>query len=326
MDNFKPNENFKYYLYFIEERMNIFWLRYYFEKQPYSSDPIFQEYKFTNVYRVLDRSSQYLLKNVIYNGKNHDIESVFWRILLYKHFNLPSTWEYLEKQLGDIKIETPLKDISEVLTDLINKGETIYSNAYMLTASFMKNEIIKKKYGISTGSKKHEAYLQIFEKAILNDDLLYKIYKAGSLKEAYDIISSVITVGPFLAYQYIQDWNYTSFVDWDENSFCAAGPGTQRGIERTFDVIGKPDYEKIVKWVHNNFQQLCEDYKCEFISLPNHMPTVSDLSNCFCETFKLLKTLVPGEKSGEKRMKNKFSENQYKINFVFPPKWGEIKI
>jgi len=60
-------EAFQRYFYFIQERMNIFWKRYKGELPPYSEDPIFQQYKITNVYRVLDRVSQYLVKHVIYH-------------------------------------------------------------------------------------------------------------------------------------------------------------------------------------------------------------------------------------------------------------------
>jgi hypothetical protein len=60
-------EAFQWYFYFIQERMNIFWKRYQRTPSPYSDDLIFQDYKFTNVYRVLDRVSQYLIKEIIYH-------------------------------------------------------------------------------------------------------------------------------------------------------------------------------------------------------------------------------------------------------------------
>lgn len=61
-----PNDaTFKYYFYFIQERMNIFW-RKYNDAGLLTKDPILQTYKFTNVYRACDRVSQYLIKNIIY--------------------------------------------------------------------------------------------------------------------------------------------------------------------------------------------------------------------------------------------------------------------
>lgn len=39
--------------------------------------PNFEKYRFTNVYRCLDRVSQYLLRQVIYNGKQYEPEDMF---------------------------------------------------------------------------------------------------------------------------------------------------------------------------------------------------------------------------------------------------------
>lgn len=66
----KRDEVYDLYWYFAYERQNIFWKKLDGKKAPWTDDPILQEYKFCNSYRVNDRVSQYLLKNVIYNEKN----------------------------------------------------------------------------------------------------------------------------------------------------------------------------------------------------------------------------------------------------------------
>ena len=61
-----PNDDvLRYYFYFINERMKIFWRRCE-GKATLTDDPILRKYKFTNVYRALDRVSQYLIRYVIY--------------------------------------------------------------------------------------------------------------------------------------------------------------------------------------------------------------------------------------------------------------------
>jgi len=330
--NFKPNGNFIYYLYWICERQDIFWKRYNLEKPPYSEDPILVENKFTNVYRILDRSSQYLVKNVIQNGKSYSKEDIVWRIILYKHFNLPSTWDYLIKELGDIDLSTSLSDIKKVLREL-NKSGTIYSNAYMLTASFMRNENTMARYGLKTGMPKYELYLRIFEEDLLEKGLIFKILNSSSFTQLFNYLKEIMAVADFIAYQFAQDLNYTDTFNLDENELCAAGPGTRRGIERCFDIEGKVDYDAIVKWVHLNFEELLYDYSkkfnmdLQFKSLPNHMPRVPDLSNCLCESDKYLrvKGTESGKSFGQTRMKNKFNPNPNKIEYIFPEKWG-IKI
>ncbi|MEO8686056.1 MAG: nucleotide kinase domain-containing protein [Devosia sp.] len=56
------------YWRFAAERQRIFFKRLNGGVYPWSEDPILNEYKFTNVYRAADRVSQYLIKNVIYDG------------------------------------------------------------------------------------------------------------------------------------------------------------------------------------------------------------------------------------------------------------------
>lgn len=46
----KPNENFPHYLYWICERMNIFWKKYNGDPQPWTADPIC---KITNLLRCI---------------------------------------------------------------------------------------------------------------------------------------------------------------------------------------------------------------------------------------------------------------------------------
>src|SRR6056297_9326 len=115
MNNFKPNENFKYYMYFISERMNIFWERYEGFEPPYTADPILRKHKFTNVYRSLDRVSQFFIKNILNEDSEYSDYDLFWRILLFKHFNKIITWEWLINDLGDIHFDTKMERIIKSL-------------------------------------------------------------------------------------------------------------------------------------------------------------------------------------------------------------------
>lgn len=327
MKNFKPNENFKYYMHFVEERMNIFWKRLEGQQQPYTDDPILREYKFTNVYRVLDRASQYLLSNVINNGKEYTKEEMFWRILIYKHFNLPSTWELLINEFGDIDSSVDLFDIADFLDKKIDEGVAIYSNAYMLTAAFLSGNKGEYCHLKENKWKKYRYYFYIFKKELIEKDKISDILNSKSFTEMFNKMSSVTSFGDFITYQYCQDLNYTDFFDFDDNEFCSAGVGTIRGIKRCFDIEGKVDYGEIVKWVHRNFEYFLDKFNSNFKPLPNHMPTVPDLSNCFCETDKYLRGLgLDKDKVKGKRIKNKFVKSNKDIDFVFPKKWNVGKL
>lgn len=333
MKSFKPNENFEYYLYFISERMNIFWSRHLGFDQPHTEDEILKKHKFTNVYRSLDRVSQFLIGDVIYDQKglenDRDTEDIFWRIILYKHFNKIETWKALEQEFGEVNLETPLKEIEKFLNELQKIGP-IYSNAYMLTASFMRNTELMAKNKLYVGQPKHSSYLQLFKNSLLDDDLkgMYKILKSQSLEELQNRLQSdILSVGKFISMQFAIDLNYSQLFNFDENDHIIAGPGAERGIERTFTISGKPDYVAIIKWVTKELPNLMEDYGFadRFNPLPNRMPTLIDCQNVFCETDKYLRGAgieTEGVEVHGKRIKQIFTPTKEKINYRFPPKWG----
>ena len=132
----KRQEVYNLYWYFACERQNIFWKKINGESAPWTEDKILQEYKFCNSYRVNDRVSQYLLKNVIYNGKKYTDEDMLFRILIFKLFNKESTWELLLNNFDDITLKTfNIKDYSIVLENAISSGIKIYNDAYISCAN-----------------------------------------------------------------------------------------------------------------------------------------------------------------------------------------------
>ncbi|MCI0525851.1 MAG: hypothetical protein L0Y56_00155, partial [Nitrospira sp.] len=94
-----PSEVYNFYWYLATERQNIFFRKLGGSGPPWTNDPILQEYKFTNAYRASDRVSQYLIRNVIYEG-DQSPEEVIFRIVLFKVFNKIETWELLRGTFG----------------------------------------------------------------------------------------------------------------------------------------------------------------------------------------------------------------------------------
>ena len=130
VDMKKRREVYDLYWYFACERQNIFIKKLNGEPAPWTKDLILQEYKFCNSYRVNDRVSQYLLKNVIYNGKSYSNEDMLFRILLFKLFNKESTWELLLNNFEDINLKNfNFNEYSSVLEKAISNGIKIYTPA-----------------------------------------------------------------------------------------------------------------------------------------------------------------------------------------------------
>lgn len=100
----KVTEVFDTYWKFAKNRQDVFFRRLHHCSFPYTDDLIIQQYKFTNVYRVTDRVSQYLINEVINKGEQSEQE-VFFRIILFKLFNKIETWEHLLKHFGEISYQ-----------------------------------------------------------------------------------------------------------------------------------------------------------------------------------------------------------------------------
>ena len=161
----KRQEVYDLYWYFACERQNIFIKKLNGEPAPWTKDPILQEYKFCNSYRVNDRVSQYLLKNVIYNGKNYSDDDMLFRILLFKLFNKESTWELLLDNFDDITLKTfDIKKYSKVLENAISNGIKIYNDAYISCAN--------KAFGYD---RKHDNHLALLNRMFNEDKIQDKI-------------------------------------------------------------------------------------------------------------------------------------------------------
>lgn len=320
-----PGENFPYYLYWMCERMNIFWKKYEGKPAPWTEDEVLRNGKFCNVYRCLDRVSQYLLSHVIYNGKKYEPEDIFFRILLFKHFNKIETWDLMEKEFGEITYEVGLENIAKFLDDCIERKIAIYGNAYIINCFFYQYP----EYKHITKLSKHRAHFRIYEDEIFQNGHLYDFLEAGSLEELFWVFRKMKIYGDFTAQQYAIDLNYSTLFDFDENDFVITGPGSIRGIERTFESARGCDYVGVIKWIHENLEELLFDFtketSMEFYPLPNRMPTLIDLQSTFCETDKYLRARgldTPGVKVKGVRMKAEYKESPKKIEYLFPPKWN----
>ncbi len=305
---------FKYYFYFVQERMNMFWNKYNCQESPWTIDEILKVHKFTNVYRAADRVSQYLIRNVIYNNESFTEEDILLRILTFKIFNKIETWEYLESKQGEIRVNNfDLATINQLLLERKNQSP-IFNNAYMMTGTHsLYNHL----------DFKHEKWLEMVKKEMIQDGKFRSILKAKSLEEVYNLLRSSSFLGDFLAYQYSIDFNYSPVLDFDENSFVKAGIGAIRGIKKCFEPLGKYSFEDAIKFTQDNFENYQQKFGfTKFENLFGRVPTLIDLQNCFCETDKYLRAKIPELQVDNKRIKQKYKETPSVLNLFFPPKWG----
>ena len=308
----KRQEIYDLYWYFAWERQNIFWKKLNGEEAPWTDDYILQQYKFCNSYRVNDRVSQYLLKNVIYNGNKYADEDMLFRIILFKLFNKEATWELLVNEFGDITLkEFNFEIYSKVLSEATLKGVKIYNDAYISCAN--------KAFGYD---RKHDNHLALLNKMFNEDKIASKIKACKTMKEAFDIIKSYPLIGNFMAYQLVTDINYSEVVDWREDEFTVAGPGSLRGIKKCFIDTGDMSNEDIIRYMYERQDEEFKRLNLDFKKIGDRPLQLIDCQNIFCELDKYCREKVPELKSNRTKIKKKYVSKKEKIEYMYPPKWG----
>ena len=312
----KRQEVYDLYWYFAYERQNIFWKKINGENAPWTNDKILQEYKFCNSYRVNDRVSQYLLKNVIYNGKKYSNEDMLFRILLFKLFNKESTWELLINNFEDVTLKTfSMEEYSKVLEEDILNGVKIYNDAYISCAN--------KAFGYD---RKHDNHLALLNKMFKEDRIQEKIIKCKTMEEAFNIIKSYPLIGNFMSYQLVTDINYSEVVDWKEDEFTVVGPGSRRGIKKCFIDKGNMTDEDIIKYMYKHQDIEFKRLNLEFKRISNRPLQLIDCQNIFCELDKYCREAIPNLKSNRTKIKKHYVPKIEKINYIYPKKWKISKL
>ena len=307
----KRQEIYDLYWYFACERQNIFLKKLNNLPAPWTDDEILRTYKFCNSYRVNDRVSQYLLKNVIYNNKKYTKETMLFRIILFKLFNKESTWELLLENFNDVTLENfNQSKYSNVLKNALNNGVKIYNDAYISCAN--------KAFGYD---RKHDNHLALLNKMFNEDKMQDRIVKCKTMEEAFNIIKSYPLIGNFMAYQLVTDINYSEVVDWKENEFTVAGPGSLRGIKKCFIDKGKMSNEDIIKYMFKHQEEEFKRLNLDFKRIGNRPLQLIDCQNIFCELDKYCRKAFPDLKSNRTKIKKHYIPKKDKIEYIYPPKW-----
>ncbi len=309
-------EVFCAYWRFATERQNIFFRR--LEKGRcfnLTEDPILSRYKFTNAYRASDRVSQYLIRHVIYRDDlPSNANEVFFRIMLFKLFNKIETWEYLENNSGPIILSRYSSiEYDQLLSDRMNAGERIYSAAYIMPSA---GSVFKKRL-------KHQNHLMLLNR-MLEDRFPEKIQHTESMAQGYNLLRSAPSIGPFLAYQFITDLNYSSLTNYSESEFVIPGPGALDGISKCFLEVDKVDPSDIIRYMYDNQEYYFESMSLDFRNLWGRPLQLIDCQNIFCEISKYSRVAYPNVDgiSGRRRIKQKFSPRGDLPMPWYPPKWG----
>lgn len=309
----KPTVVYDTYWCFAAKRQAIFHQRRLGMPAPWTDDPILQQYKFTNAFRASDRTSQFLIRKVIYEGDTAPAEICF-RILLFKVFNRIETWELLNEQLGEIRYDTfSFKNYDKVLNTAWSAGRRIYSAAYIMPSGGL----------VSKYPRKHQMHLRLVE-TMIRQELPARLAEARSMARAFEILRGYPTIGDFLAYQFVTDLNYSPLTQFSESEFVVPGPGAKDGIRKCFSDLGGLSEAELIKFIAERQEREAERLGLKAPTLWGRPLQLIDCQNLFCEVDKYARIAHPEilGHTGRTRIKQKFRAGARPMSHWYPPKWG----
>ncbi len=303
---------FRSYWYLAAERQRIFFKRLRGEQSPWTEDAVLSSHRFTNAYRASDRVSQYVINEVVY-GESVDPRSLVLRVLLFKIFNRVDTWKALEGAVGKITVDTfDAALFDDVLEERRAHGRRIYSAAYIMPSP---------KFG---ELRKHTNHLRLLDK-LLVDGSVDEIVAAPTLKRLYETLVAVPSFGPFLAFQFAIDLNYSDLYAFSEMDFVVAGPGAHDGIAKCFADVDDLQAEDVIRAVTEHAPSFLESLGIQFEALWGRPLQLIDCQNLFCEVGKYARLVHPEllGRSGRTQIKQKYQPSSLlPVRPKYPPKWA----
>ncbi len=308
----RPTAVFNTYWRFAAARQAIYMARMRNAPRPWTQDDVMLRHRFTNVFRASDRVSQYLIGQVQRGaGVSNAPADVVFRTLLFKVFNRESTWRHLESRVGTVSWATyDYRTYRAALDEAASSGP-IYSAAYVMP---------QPRFG---ENRKHANHLRLLEK-MMHDGLVEQVQSAPSLRSIFERLVSFPGLGPFLAFQYAIDLNYSDLLPFDENDFVVAGPGAKDGIRKCFGKESMGIEADVIRYMADTQDEHFGRLGLDFPGLFGRPLHLIDTQNLFCEVDKYARVRHPeiAGVSGRSRIKQTYKPGRPLPRPVFPRRWG----
>lgn len=202
--------------YWVTERHRIYLRREKGLAKPWTKDVILRDYKFTNVFRQLDRGTvwlgQHLLKH--HGDDGHDL--IVFNVGWYRLFNWTGTGELLGWQTR-WRPQTAVRKLRQAA----KRGEQVFTGAHIVWGP--------------KGQPKIDGVVENATELWAARKRIAAVAKfSRSLEATFDELTQVQGVGGFIAYEIVSDLRHTAVL-WharDINQWANVGPGALRGLRR----------------------------------------------------------------------------------------------
>jgi hypothetical protein len=221
---------------FIYER-HMIWRRRFIDKLPkeqWTNNAILKNYKYTNIYRELDRGTLWYLKNIaeplldLVNrnlvGENGIFKRLIWETVLYRLCNRIETFERVGiPDLVTYNHDELHNEFWAKLHEIELDGKAVMTSAHLTCPT-------------TFGKTKVEGYIEAINDLHKKlDTLVDDIRKCKTLEQVFNELKSIHCVGNFIAYEVLCDLMYTQSIGYNgvpfkEDDWANVGPGAFEGI------------------------------------------------------------------------------------------------
>jgi hypothetical protein len=202
--------------YWMKERHKIYLAKKVGEPWPWTEDPILQEWKFTNVFRQLDKGTVALI-DMLAGATNYEL--ILANTVWYRLFN---RYEHAT----DIGFCNSFEELQSRMRAVRDSGKKVFTGAHMTWAPA---KVCKVEAYLGSCKLFFDGHGRDYCMNITDEGFVQE------LKYAFDqlLAMKVPGIGPFIAYEIVSDLRWTLLTKaHDINTWANIGPGCKRGLER----------------------------------------------------------------------------------------------
>ena len=218
------------YSTFVEARHAAYEARQRGEKPPWTDEPIVASHKFTNVFRILDFGSQFVVTDLI--DSELEPEDQLMRLFLYRHTGRVEVWRWMLADLGEYPTRANLwMALGSMKSYREKTGRSIFTSAYLV---YPQSSV--------KGTDKLESIFDLTSRLFVSGKrTAYDFLNGTNQTDRFQALRTNKGVADFMSMQILTDWGYTPHCGRDlENDFVVLGPGARKGA-LALDPTGDPN-------------------------------------------------------------------------------------
>lgn len=269
------------FLGYVEARHQVWEARQAGLPQPWTDEPIVASRKFTNVFRILDPGTQFIMTDLLEDDPSE--RDLLMRLFLYRHTGRTEVWEYARVMMGQYPTTEDLDDLLEVWRDYRGegKGRPVFTGAYLVFPQ-----------SATPGTDKLESIINLTARLFCegrfpDGDIVPDFLASTTQAERFATLRRNKGVADFMSMQILTDWGYTPHSGVDrEDEFVVPGPGARKGAA-ALDPGRKA--EDVLRWAVDSIRN---SESCPTLDVPGSKPRVPsymDVQNTLCEFSKYVR-------------------------------------